>query len=97
MIRTYTFVFDPDPDGGFVVTCPALPGLVTHGETLEEARAMAVDAAEGCISVLIEDGEQVPESDPPGIAPRYDQLAQTLRDENLPTLEQLTARIPEPA
>lgn len=97
MIRTYTFVFDPDPDGGFVVTCPALPGLVTHGETLEAAREMALDAAEGYISILIEDGEQVPESDPPGIAPRYDQLAQTLRDENLPTLEQLPARIPEPA
>jgi hypothetical protein len=38
MTRTYTFVFDPDPEGGFVVTCPALPGLVTHGATIEEAR-----------------------------------------------------------
>ena len=65
MIRTYTFVFDPDPDGGFVVTCPALPGLVTHGETMEAAREMALDAAEGYISVLIEDRETVPESDRP--------------------------------
>ncbi len=60
MTRTYTFVFDPDPNGGFVVTRPALPGLVTHGATIEEARRMASDATEGYIEVLIEDGEQVP-------------------------------------
>jgi predicted RNase H-like HicB family nuclease len=63
MDRTYTFVFDPDPDGGFVVTCPALPGLVTWGATLDEARDMARDAMEGYIEVLIEDGVAVPESD----------------------------------
>ena len=97
MVRTYTFVFDPDPDGGYVVTCPALPGLVTHGLTMDEARRMALDAADGYISVLVEDGEAVPESDPPEIAPRYDQLAQTLRDENQPVLEQLTTRVPEAA
>jgi hypothetical protein len=52
---------------------------------MEEARAMALDAAEGYVALLVEDGEAVPESDPPGIVPRFDQLAQTLRDENLPT------------
>ena len=93
MVRTYTFVFDPDPEGGFVVTCPALPGLVTHGATIKEAREIALDAMEGFISVLVEDGAEVPESDPPEIAPRYDQLAHTLRDTNTPLLEQLTARV----
>jgi len=64
--RTHTFVFDPDPgEGGLTVTCPALPGLVTYGKTMEEARAMAQDAMQGCVSVLIEDGEPVPESDAP--------------------------------
>jgi antitoxin HicB len=47
MVRTYTFVFNPEPEGGYTVTCPALPGLVTYGETLDEARAMARDAMEG--------------------------------------------------
>ena len=93
MVRTYTFVFDPDPEGGFVVTCPALPGLVTHVATIKEAREIALDAMEGFISVLVEDGAEVPESDPPEIAPRYDQLAHTLRDTNTPLLEQLTARV----
>lgn len=79
MVRTYTFVFDPDPEGGFVVTCPALPGLVTHGATIEEAREMARDAMEGYIGTLIEDGEPVPESDTPQAIPRFDRLARILR------------------
>ena len=65
MIRTYDFVFDPDPEGGFVVTCPALPGLVTTGAIIEGAREMEQDAAEGFISVLVEDRADVPERDPP--------------------------------
>ncbi len=95
MTRTYTFVFDPDPEGGFVVTCPALPGLVTHGATIEEARMMAHDAMEGYIEVLIEDGEEVPESDAPQVTPRFDRLAHTLRAEKAaaPIFEQLSAQI----
>ncbi len=93
MDLTYTFVFDPDPDGGYVVTCPALPGLVTWGATIDDARAMARDAMEGYIAVLIEDGEVVPESDAPETVPRYDRLAQSLReDAPVPLLEQITSR-----
>jgi antitoxin HicB len=98
MDRTYTFVIDPDPDGGFIVTCPALPGLVTHGETVEEAREMARDAMEGYIAVLKEDGEEVPESDPPEFIPRYDRLAQTLRDKpGAPILVQISTGVVETA
>lgn len=32
-------------EGGFCVTSPFIPGLVTEAETLEEAFAMARDAA----------------------------------------------------
>lgn len=39
MARTYTFLFYPEPEGGYTVTCSALPGLArrdarrsaTHG------------------------------------------------------------------
>ena len=44
-----------DPDG-YLVTCPALPGLVTQGDTLEEAREMAADALTCHLESLIEDG-----------------------------------------
>jgi antitoxin HicB len=45
------------------VTCPALPGLVTYGDTLDEARAMTADPIRGYIECLREDGEPIPESD----------------------------------
>ena len=41
---TFTMLFEPAEEGGYVVTCPALPGLVTEGDTMEEARMMAEDA-----------------------------------------------------
>jgi predicted RNase H-like HicB family nuclease len=42
--------------GGFVATCPALPGLVTEGDTLEEAREMVKDAIRGYLESLAMDG-----------------------------------------
>ena len=52
---SYTVLFEPADEGGFVVTCPALPGLVTEGDTLEEARAMAEDAIRAYIESLRKD------------------------------------------
>jgi antitoxin HicB len=65
---TYTAVFDPAPGGGYVVTFPALPGLVTEGETLEEARSMAADALRCYLEGHLEDGLpiQVEEESSPG-------------------------------
>jgi len=41
-----------------------LPGLVTEGNTLEEARAMAVDAIRGYLEVLTKDGQPIPVEHP---------------------------------
>jgi len=57
---SYTVLMTPDETGGYVVTCPALPGLVTEGDTLEEARAMAADAILCYIESLQKDGEPIP-------------------------------------
>ncbi len=32
-------VFEPSDEGGFTVLVPALPGCISEGETLDEARA----------------------------------------------------------
>jgi antitoxin HicB len=57
---SFTVLFEPAEEGGFVVRCPALPGLVTEGDTLEEARAMAEDAIRGYIESLRKDHLPVP-------------------------------------
>ncbi len=57
---TFTMLFEPAEEGGYVVTCPALPGLVTEGDTLEEARRMAEDALRGYVESLLEDGQAIP-------------------------------------
>lgn len=55
--HVYAVVFEPDHEaGGYVVTCPALRGLVTEGDTLEEARAMAADAIRCYLESLRKDG-----------------------------------------
>jgi len=57
---TFTMLFEPAEEGGYVVTCPALPGLITEGDTFEEARSMAQDALRGYIESLLEDGLSIP-------------------------------------
>ena len=57
---TFTMLFEPAEEGGYVVTCPALPGLVTEGNTMEEARSMAEDALRLYLETLIEDGMPIP-------------------------------------
>jgi antitoxin HicB len=44
MIYKIPLVFESQPEGGFTVTSPLLPGLVTEGDTVEEALANVGDA-----------------------------------------------------
>jgi len=60
-IYTYTVLFEPVEEGGYVVSVPALPGCVTQGDTFEEAYAMAQDAIQLYLEVLKDDGEEIPE------------------------------------
>lgn len=52
--------FEPAPEGGFVVTFRDVPEAITQGDTLEEARAMAVDALVTSMDFYLEDGREVP-------------------------------------
>jgi antitoxin HicB len=56
----YTVLFEPAEEGGYVVTCPALPGLVTEGDTYEQARERAVEAIEAYLESLQQDGLPFP-------------------------------------
>ena len=52
----YEVVLVAQEEGGFTVSVPDLPDVVTEGETKEEALEMARDAIEGYLAVMRERG-----------------------------------------
>lgn len=50
----------PQAEGGFTVTSPVVPELVTEGETVEEAIANANDALAAVIEAYEDVGRQFP-------------------------------------
>jgi antitoxin HicB len=44
MLYKVPLVLEPQPEGGYTVTSPLLPELVTEGDTLEDALANVKDA-----------------------------------------------------
>jgi len=56
----YNIVFHPESEGGYTVVVPALPGCITYGKTLEEAKAMAIDAIQGYIASLRKHDDPIP-------------------------------------
>lgn len=59
--RTYSIVLEPMEEGGFLVHVPALPEVVTGGDTEDEALAMAREAIELVIESRRERGEEIPD------------------------------------
>ena len=59
----YQIVLRPEPEGGYTVFVPTLPGCITWGRTLRQARKMAADAIGGYIESLLKHGEPVPIDD----------------------------------
>jgi antitoxin HicB len=52
-----------EPEGGYTALVPALPGCVTYGRTVDEAREMARDAISGYIASLRKHKDPVPTDD----------------------------------
>lgn len=60
MIRRLPLVFTPQPEGGFTVTSPVLPELVTEGDMLEEAFTNVKDAFAAVLELYAEEGRPLP-------------------------------------
>ncbi|MDP2668387.1 MAG: type II toxin-antitoxin system HicB family antitoxin [bacterium] len=58
--HSYTVVYEPIKDGGYQVTVPLLPGLITYGRIFEEAREMALDAIKCHLEGMQKDKEVIP-------------------------------------
>jgi len=58
---TYRVLLNREPEGGYTVTVPSLPGCITYGESIDEAIAMAKEAIGLYIESLVAHNEPVPD------------------------------------
>lgn len=61
MNKSYTVIYQADPEGGYVASVPVLPGCHTQGETLEETETNIKEAIAVYLESLTEHNEAVPE------------------------------------
>ena len=52
---------DPQPEGGFTVTSPLFPELITEGETIDEVLVNVRDALAAVIELYEESGRPLPD------------------------------------
>ena len=58
----YRVHIEQDEDGGFVATCPSLPGCVSQGSTRSEALRNIGEAMEAYVESLRKHDEPIPPS-----------------------------------
>lgn len=56
--QVFTVVFRVEPEGGFTVYAPELPGCISYGKTLKKAQMMIREAIEGYLEVLESQGKK---------------------------------------
>lgn len=65
--HSFTIILEPQPSGGFTVLVPALPEVITEGDTEEEALAMAKEAIELALEYRRDNGMEIPSDTTPEI------------------------------
>ncbi len=58
-VLSYRAILKPEPEGGFTVTVPALPGCVTYGRDIDEAKKMVKDAIQVYLESLKKHSEPI--------------------------------------
>jgi len=58
--NNYKIMLKSEPEGGFTVIVPSLPGCISYGSTLTEAKEMAKEAIELYIESLLAHSEEIP-------------------------------------
>jgi antitoxin HicB len=60
-MHTYRIILNQEPEGGYTVTVPSLPGCITYGNNIKHAKEMAKEAIQGYLEVLKEQGLEIPD------------------------------------
>lgn len=53
-------VLEPQPEGGWTITCPVLPGLITEADTMDEVIPNVTDALEALIEMYEDLNQPLP-------------------------------------
>ena len=62
-VYDFTFVLEPDEDqGGYVVSCPSLPGCYSQGDTIDEALENIREAILVCLEYMRAQNEPIPDT-----------------------------------
>lgn len=62
MIASIPLILEPQPEGGFTVSSPAMPELITEGDSVSEALANAEDAFAAVVEIYEDRGCPLPPS-----------------------------------
>ena len=62
--KTYSVVIESGEDDWYVARCPAIPGCISQGKTVDEALPNIKEAIEVCSECYEEDGVSPPEDCP---------------------------------
>lgn len=64
-MKSFPVVMLPQPEGGYFVQCPTLPGCYSQGETVEECLVNIREAIELVLEDMASRGEPAPPSGAP--------------------------------
>ncbi len=59
-ILKYDVIFEEQPDSGYTVIVPSLPGCISEGDTFEQAKENISDAIKLYLEDLDAGGEEIP-------------------------------------
>ena len=80
----FTVILSPEATGGYSVVCPAVPGCVSQGDSLDEALANIREAILLCLDVRKEDGQPLPAETPEVVAEEIRACLKDRAEEGLP-------------
>jgi predicted RNase H-like HicB family nuclease len=59
-MRKYPVIITQGEDGWYVATCPAIPGCISQGRTISDAKRNIREAIQLCLECYEQDGKPLP-------------------------------------